>query len=456
MKRACICFLVLIMLLLMSIVSAEIFTGNAVPLAFAEAQTSPAAPALFDAGKTEEQLLADYYSPVGEMDEREDLPLRLCRFYEDGIQRNLLILFDESTGKCYDAMNGRYVFIISPDEAIIGKDPQMPAEDYFLPNTLLENAAIDYSSDWLMHWYAKDWLKELVIPGMADSESTPDGTIPDLPIPGLEGMSNEEQRTLAKLVPPELLSVYFVSINDAGLEIMREYAPFTLTMSEEEKVAFTRQMSDMYSKTTNSQQGEQIAPSGSVRPSPPELKENYRAWYETVFPKANRFPRIQETASDHPLSQIPRTLDDVPLSPKEIEDIQLIRTYYAHNYQLYFFARPVKMEDGGLAYHEMFTDALLYTKGPQDWPPVPNTDILQAYLPGIPLLEGDKKQGYAKGEYVHDFRELVQYDRKAYDREAGALIHRQVLSAKTVGDLRRAYERLPQMYWFLPPLGTIR
>lgn len=451
MKRACICLLVLIMLQLMSIVSTEIFTGNAIPLAFAEAQTSPAASALFDAKKTEEQLLADYYSPVKEMDELKDLPLRLCRFYEDGIQRNMLILIDESTGKCYDAFNGRYVFIRSPDWAIRRQDPQMPAEDYFLPNTLLENAEIDYPDNWLMPWYAKNWLKELVIPAAAAAEPGLDVPLPDLPIPGLEELSEDEQRIFAKLVPPELLSVYFVSIVDGGLEMLREMAPEILAMPKENQLSLMHDLYLSLKKPTDDRQGEQIAPSAAVRPSPPVLRENMRAWYESVFPRENRFPRVQGAASDHPLSQIPRNLDDVPLSPKEIEEIQLIQTYYAHSYQLYFFARPVKMEGGGLAYHELFTDALLYTKGPQEGRPVPNTSVLQAYLPGIPLLAGDKKQGYAKGEFVQDFRELVQYD-----WEAGALIHRQVLSAKTVGALRRAYECLPQMYWFLPPLGTIR
>ncbi len=355
---------------------------SAVPLVISEHEAQADVPALFDPAKTTEQMADDYYRPIDENWDGSAYSLRLCTFEEDGIQRSMLVCYDEDTGKCYDYFNGRYVFYLFPDPLSSVSDPMYPSQTYFLPHTHLSRAELS----WLM------------------------------------GNSNEAVWNAHH------------AFNDLST------------------VVDTKEMSP--SAQPESGQGRsfwEVLFSSAViddGPAIPDYRDNYRAFYELTIPQEIRFPRIQPSAQDASDSQVPKEKDSMPFTTEDADRTHVITAYYTHDYKAVFFVYQKSTNGNGTAWYDLFNDALLFTQESADDPLLPNVDYLNALRPGAQLLLGEKENGYKPGEAVLSTQSLTVF---LEHNSVGKRISRFCQDAETIGDVRRAYEQLPSMYWAWPP-----
>ncbi len=178
-------------------------------------------------------------------------------------------------------------------------------------------------------------------------------------------------------------------------------------------------------------------------PPIPDYRNDYRTFYELTVPQGNRFPRIQPAAQDAPDSRIPRDKDALVFSTEDWERTQVITATYTYGYQTIFFAYPKSTDGIGTAWHDLFSDMLLFTQADPAAPMLPNADYLNTLRPGAQLLIGDKKNGYTPGQAVVSDQSLATY--LEYDR-LGQRISRYCHEAATIGDMLRAYEQLPKAY----------
>ncbi|NLD34690.1 MAG: FMN-binding protein [Clostridiales bacterium] len=176
-------------------------------------------------------------------------------------------------------------------------------------------------------------------------------------------------------------------------------------------------------------------------PPIPDYRNDYRAFYELTVPQGNRFPRVQPAALDVPDSRIPRDKDALVFSAEDWERTRVISAAYTYGYQTIFFAYPKSTDGTGTAWHDLFSDMLLFTKADPSAPMLPNADYLNTLRPGTQLLIGDKKDGYTPGQAVMSHRSLADF---LENNRLGQHISRYCHEAATIGDMRRAYEQLPR------------
>lgn len=446
-----------------------LFSITVLPGAFAAEQVP-----LFDASKTREQLVEDYFKPVTDADKHQDLLLRRCRFYEDGEERNLFVRWDETSGECYDTFNGRFVFRLAAKPGYSSYEAKSISSEYFLPGTVLRNIDIQSHPDTFEYlWHANEWMNALNIPPAVQPIGQEAAEVPkmlEIPESWADILTLEVQPGLILFITQDELDriesafTTMIDTNPDFLDVrrisgykIRQYAELVLSAPVNQKKERIREIREHVKSLLaeadeflgkESLKVDETAFSNQVaRPIPPRLKDdsgNLRRMYESIYPEANRFPRVQDTGTNHPSSLIPRNRDDVPVTQEEIKQLFIIRTFYTEARPLIFFARQ-KTTNDGKAYHELFTDALLYTKetGADYDEFKPNIPILSSYLPKAPLERLDE----GKGEYWHYIHSLIDDS-----FEETELINRLVNSARTIGDLRKAYERLPQQFWFLQPV----
>ncbi len=167
-----------------------------------------------------------------------------------------------------------------------------------------------------------------------------------------------------------------------------------------------------------------------------------------------RFPHSDRIADDHPLSRIPRehdldvieSLDNMGVCDIEYDTTN--RTISAHF--ICFFVR----EEGGTLY-ELFSGEWLAK-------PDSTTQMYEYNLAFLKSLGWQIKYRVYDDKYLGNldympFSRMMAYgDSDADDIDYLASHDRYRIylqDAKTIGDLRRIYEMLPQGNWYLPPIG---
>ena len=184
----------------------------------------------------------------------------------------------------------------------------------------------------------------------------------------------------------------------------------------------------------------------------PATIDECKEYYRLVVPKGNQFAR-DVVYTNNPRSQMPRDRDDVPVinpgtaatdwryeyqtgkyfTNMDGGKIGYIYLYHDYEYQkvLFLEEKSASEEHGGTAYYELFTgEFILDEKGNV------NFAYLDTLQPGAPVSREITFKCYAFSGGVG-----VPMNR----------VMRPLKDAKTIGDLRRAYETLPERYWFIPP-----
>ena len=206
----------------------------------------------------------------------------------------------------------------------------------------------------------------------------------------------------------------------------------------------------------------------------PQRYADMRAFYETIVPESQRFPRTT-TLQNNPQSKIPRDRDDVLLSDLEGTAYVAYANYRDEEIvdPVFFMVEsrdieildengnPVSLEN---AVFELFTGTWLYSEtyqyknGKVDYQSEVcsyNLDYLTSIRNGAPLWESSdstkKKPLYAVSitmapvTWMAVDSEYIQ-GRKPFYAYMVPLLSR----AETVGDLRMIYEMFPKENWFIP------
>lgn len=173
--------------------------------------------------------------------------------------------------------------------------------------------------------------------------------------------------------------------------------------------------------------------------------DSVRDYYLRAFPAEERFPRAA-ALKDHPQSLIPRTHDNEPLG--SLSETGIITLNYEtmtepkSSHEVVFFVR----EEGESVY-DLFSGERLFTYGEaSDY----NTAFLESLREGSrPVISDDYFPG------INDFQRCIdrgkqytQSNNEVSSYYQYGLFYEQ---AKTVGDLRRVYEMLPQGNWYIAP-----
>lgn len=192
-----------------------------------------------------------------------------------------------------------------------------------------------------------------------------------------------------------------------------------------------------------------------------------RDYYETVFPREERFPRVQSMPVDHPLSRIPRSRDHIPLTESTVIAEVMVKFELGGKMRLFAEVRSQDVKINGKAgrvdeYYELFTGAWLHTltavyKGSEInyWDTsnsyTINEEYLQELFRGRAVIKGTDLSGVPT--YFESATRLLYFG-NAWGKYTGDMelgdITRYLANARTIGDLRRVYERTPHQEWFVP------